>query len=155
MADLVPLHRDQARAFVTEHHRHSLPPVSWKFGVGLAVNDTLVGVGIAGRPVARALDDGYTIEVTRVCTLGDRNANSRIYGALLRAAKALGYTKAVTYTLASESGASARAVGFTVGAELPAREAWERPEAIRMTQDLFGTDRHVQHQAKVRWEKAL
>jgi Phage integrase, N-terminal SAM-like domain len=36
-----------------------------KFAVGVADAGTLVGVATVGRPVARALDDGLTVEVTR------------------------------------------------------------------------------------------
>lgn len=80
--------------------------------MGLAEAGVLVGVAMAGRPVSRALDDGRTVEVLRVCTLGAPNASSRLYGAVCRAAAALGYRQAVTYTLASESGTSLLASGF-------------------------------------------
>lgn len=111
-SELRPIRRDAARAFVVEHHRHSEPPVSWLFGVGLYIDDELRAVGMAGRPIARALDDGRTVEITRICTLGDRNAASRVYGSLCRPAKALGYRRAVTYTLAEEVGSSVLAAGF-------------------------------------------
>ena len=66
---LVPVSLKEARRFVGEHHRHNRPPQGWKFGVGL-MNGTgqLRGVAVAGQPIARALDDGETIEVTRVGT---------------------------------------------------------------------------------------
>ncbi|MER6082978.1 XF1762 family protein [Streptomyces sp. NPDC001833] len=41
-------------------------------------------------PAARHLDDGTTLEVTRTASDGTRNANSPLYGASWRAAKALG-----------------------------------------------------------------
>lgn len=72
----------------------------------------LHGVAIAGRPVARHLDDGLTLEVTRVATDGVWNACSALYGACRRAAKALGYRRLITYTLLSETGASLRASGW-------------------------------------------
>ncbi|EMM4122823.1 hypothetical protein WAC84_005219, partial [Escherichia coli] len=50
----------------------------------------LTGVATAGRPVARHFDDGLTLEVNRTCTTGERNANSALYGAVWRAAKAMG-----------------------------------------------------------------
>ncbi|GLI00644.1 XF1762 family protein [Phytohabitans aurantiacus] len=58
----------------------------------------LVGVAIVGRPVARHLDDGLTLEVTRVATDGHRNACSLLYAAAWHAAKALGYRRLITYT---------------------------------------------------------
>lgn len=110
--ELVPVKRDAARAFVRQHHRHSRPPIGDVIRVGLAVDDELVAVAMAGRPVARCLDDGLTLEVLRVCTLGAPNACSQLYGAIARAAKALGYHRLITYTLATEPGSSVRAVGF-------------------------------------------
>ena len=72
----------------------------------------IVGVAIVGRPVARELDDGLTVEVTRLCTLGAYNACSLLYGAARRAADAKGYRRGLTYILASEGGDSVRAAGY-------------------------------------------
>ena len=47
---IVPVTRDQARAFVATHHRHSRPPVGWRFGCGLEEDGELVGVAMAGWP---------------------------------------------------------------------------------------------------------
>jgi hypothetical protein len=85
MLALQPITLGEANAFVAEHHRHSRPVLSWKFGVAINDGARIVGVGIAGRPVARFLDDGWTLEVTRVCTDGARNACSMLYAALARA----------------------------------------------------------------------
>ena len=58
---------------------------------------------MVGIPKARLLMDGETLEVTRTCVLeGVKNANSMLDGACARAAKALGYRRLVTYTLAHE-----------------------------------------------------
>lgn len=70
------------------------------------------GVAIVGRPVARSLDNGWTLEVNRLCTDGKRNACSMLYGAAWRTAKALGYRRLITYTLPEEGGASLRATGW-------------------------------------------
>jgi len=144
----------EARGFVGEHHRHNMPPRGWKFGVGL-VNGTgeLRGVAVAGNPVARMLNDGKTVEITRVATLGDKNANSMLYGAILRAAKALGYDRAVTYTLQSESGASLKASGWTPDGEV-AVESWNRKDRPRQDEDLFG-NRRIPDEPKVRWVRVL
>ena len=95
---------------------------------------------MAGRPVARHYDDGQTLEVHRVATDGHKNANSMIYGALTRAAFALGYTRVITYTQADESGASLRAAGWRVLAERKARKGWNtvsrpRDDARYMTSE--------------------
>jgi len=96
----------------------------------------ILGVVIAGRPTAREFDDGWTIEVTRLCTDGARNVGSFLYGAANRAAFALGYVRVVTYTLASESGASLRAAGYRVIAERAARPSWDTPSRPRPAQYL-------------------
>ena len=110
--EIRPIELRDARRFIAEHHRHSEPPIGHRFSIGLFSDDTLIGVVVAGRPVARKADDGRTIELTRVTTLGGHNACSRLYGAACRAAQAMGYRRAITYTLAEEAGTSTRAAGF-------------------------------------------
>jgi hypothetical protein len=136
---LVPVTFQQAREFVGDWHRHHRPPPGHKFSIG-AADETgqLIGVAIVGRPVARHLDDGLTLEVTRTATDGTPNANSLLYGAALRAAKAMGYRRLVTYTQAGESGTSLRAAGWRIVAQLPARTGWNTPSRPR---NEHGTDR--------------
>ncbi len=120
---IVPLTLKEAQDFVKLHHRHNKPPVGHKFSVGLQDDaGVLIGVACAGRPVARAL--AGALEINRTCTLGDRNANSMLYGAIRRAAVAMGYEKIYTYTQADEGGTSLRAAGFRKDKELPARGNW-------------------------------
>ena len=108
-----PLTFKEACEFIDKHHRHHKRPVGWKFGVGAIKNGELVGVAIASRPVSRMLDDGFTCEVTRLCTDGTRNVCSFLYASIRRAAKALGYERVITYILESESGSSLKAAGWT------------------------------------------
>jgi hypothetical protein len=150
--ELIPITFAVAKAFIEIYHRHNKPPTGWKFGVGLSLDGNLVGVATAGRPVARKLDDGFTIEINRVCTDGTRNACSMLYGAVWRAAKALGYRKAVTYTQASESGSSLKAAGWKKAKELSPRMSWsESSVKLRHTRDEFGNG----NVARVRWEKEV
>ncbi|MFL6118154.1 XF1762 family protein [Actinophytocola sp.] len=82
-----------------------------------------------------------TVEVTRTCTLGDPGANSMLYGAAWRAARALGYHRMITYTHHDES-VSPRAAGMIPVAELPARPGWttpSRPRADRRTGGIART----------------
>ncbi len=116
-----------------------------KFAVGVSRDGRLVGVATVGRPVARPLDDRITVEVTRTCTLGAPGANSMLYGAAWRAARALGYHRMITYTQHGESGASLRAIGMVRVAELPARPGWTTPSRPR-------TDRGTDGIARMRWE---
>lgn len=106
----VPIDFETACTFVEAHHRHHMPPAGWKFGVGAIHGGKLVGVATVGRPVARGLDDGLTLEVTRNCTDGTKNAASFLYGRCVKAAVAMGYRRVITYTLISEVGTSLRAV---------------------------------------------
>ena len=128
---IVPVTFTQAAEFVADWHRHNKPPVGHKFSIGVAADSKLVGVAMVGRPVARHYDDGLTLEVNRTATDGTANANSMLYGAAWRAAKALGYGRLITYTQAEESGASLRAAGWRVVAELPARKGWDTPSRNR------------------------
>jgi len=112
--EIFPVTLGQANDFVARLHRHSKPTVGHKFSVGVKADGVLCGVAIIGRPVARRLDDGTTVEVTRLCTDGTSNACSMLYAAARRAAKALGYRRIYTYTLPHEGGSSLRAAGFTL-----------------------------------------
>jgi hypothetical protein len=150
MLELQPITMQDAKAVVGRWHRHNRPPVSGLFAVAAAASAEVVGVVIAGRPVARPLDDGATVELTRNCTDGHRNACSFLYGAARRAAVALGYRRVYTYTLQSESGASLRAAGFVVDAVLEPRETWSCTSRPRMQTDLFGGEQRPA-EAKVRW----
>jgi hypothetical protein len=142
--EAVPLHLREANELVANYHRHNLPVTGCKFAVGAAVDGKLVGVAIAGRPVARRLDDGKTLEVLRVCTDGTRNANSFLYGRVKRIALLMGYEKVITYTLEEESGASLRAVGAQVVGQVQPKE-WSVPSRPRESQE-------VDEKAKVKWE---
>jgi hypothetical protein len=118
---LQPITKAEADAFVRLHHRHHQPSVGWKFGVAVNDGTKVVGVVVVGRPVARHNDNGLTLEVTRCCTDGTKNAASMLYGAAWRATKALGYQRLITYTLASEPGTSLAAAGWTCLYEVAGR----------------------------------
>jgi hypothetical protein len=142
---LQPITLRAAQEWVACYHRHSKPPQGMKFALGAAQGDDLVGVGIVGRPVARNLDDGWTLEVLRICTTGEPNVCSFLYGACWRAARALGYRKLVSYTLASEPGTSLRAAGWRVVGEVKP-QTWDRPSRAR-------DPGHPQQ--RLRWEVAV
>jgi len=140
---LTPLTLAEANAFVTEHHRHHKPAVGHKFSLGAAVADQIVGVAIIGRPVSRHRDDGETMEVTRLCTDGTRNACSFLYGAAAKATFALGYRRLGTYTLPEEGGASLRGAGWKLIGERGGG-SWSVPSRPRV-------DTHPL-QTKLLWE---
>ncbi|GAA2830446.1 XF1762 family protein [Nonomuraea rubra] len=160
---IVPVSFRDACGFVSMWHRHLQPPRGHKFSVGIADSaDRLIGVAIVGRPVARRLDDGMTLEVIRTATDGTRNANSMLYGTAWRAAKALGYRRLITYNhtrvsgpvcggsclhwscrsiRAGESGASLRAAGWRVIAQRRPKPGWDRPSRPRAANGSEGIPR--------------
>jgi hypothetical protein len=134
----------EANEFVRANHRHHKPVVGHKFSIGASDGANIVGVCIVGRPVSRHRDDGMTLEVTRLCTDGTRNACSFLYGAAARAAFALGYRRIGTYTLPEEGGASLRATGWKLIGERGGG-SWSVPSRPRV-------DKHPT-QVKMLWEQ--
>jgi len=138
MIELRPISQADAFAFIREHHRHHNVPVGglwWQ-----AAHDSegrLCGVAITGRPVARALDDGLTAEVTRLCTDGTMNACSILYAAARRVAIDKGFRRGLTYILNSEDGASLRASGWAHLWDVKGR-SWDCPSRPRI--DKHPTD---------------
>ena len=128
---LQPISYPEACEFIRRHHRHHLPPQGWKFGIAVNDGNAVVGVITVGRPVARHLDNGLTLEITRCCTDGTRNAASMLYGAARRATFALGYVRLITYTLSSEPGTSLMASGYReVG--VAGGGSWNRRQRLRV-----------------------
>lgn len=123
---------EEANDFVSALHRHHRAVVGHKFSIGAYQDGRFCGVVIVGRPVSRMRDDGETLEVTRLCTDGTRNACSFLYGAAARATFALGYQRLGTYTLPSEGGASLRAAGWRLIGERGGGE-WTRDGRPRET----------------------
>lgn len=115
---LEPVDFATARDFIRDHHRHCAPPVGWKYGAAVFNGLERIGVVTAGRPVSAELARQGCIEVNRVCVRGTQphalveNACSMLYGYACREAFRRGYSRVVTYTLASERGVSLRAAGF-------------------------------------------
>ena len=142
---IVPITFRQACEFVKHWHRHHKPPIGHKFSIGIADSDgTLVGVAMCGRPVSRHFDDGLTLEVNRTATNGTKNANSALYGAAWRAAKAMGYCRLVTYTQGDESGVSLVAAGWKEVAKRKPHNGWSRPSRKREDdENTVGTQRSL------------
>ncbi len=145
---IVPVKLAESNAYIERHHRHSIPVEARRhlFSLGAALGDEIVGVAIVARPSARALDNGITAEVARVCSTGTRNVCSFLYGACWQAARKLGYLKLVTYTLKSESGSSLKASGWRTVAEVKGR-SWNGMTRPRV--DKFPI------QDRLRWEKEV
>lgn len=152
---LVPVTQREAKAFVAKHHRHNEAPITSVFQVGIQADGELVGVAMVGLPKARLACDGETLEVNRSCTLGTKNANSMLYGACARAAKSLGYSRLITYTLPEECGASLLAAGWVLLGEIDAKGSWQEKRGKTASQtDLYGAKR-MPLGPKLKWEKRL
>jgi hypothetical protein len=122
---VVPASRADVAAFITQIHRNHKPPCGDIFRLA-CVDETgkVRGVASIGRPVARMLDDGWTLEVSRVATDGVTNGCSLLYGASRKIAWAMGYRRMFTYTLPEEGGASLRASGWIEDGAAGGGEGW-------------------------------
>lgn len=128
---IAPVTNEAAKAYVDSFHRHHGSSVQARFCVA-AIDETakVRGVAMVGRPVARLLDDGWTLEVNRLATDGCENACSALYGAARRIAKEMGYRKLITYIREDEPGTSLRAAGWHFEEAIRAR-SWNMPGRAR------------------------
>lgn len=153
-----PITLAQANAFVIDHHRHHDAARGHKFSLGAYKGERLVGVAIVGRPSGRYLDDGKTLEVTRLATDGTRNACSCLYGAAAKEAKRRGYKKIITYILQSEPGTTLRATGWTMEAQKCGKPEWtgtRAKERQRYEQLTLFQKKKPPREYKQRWGKEL
>lgn len=141
--EIVPCDLDEANAFVSAHHRTHKKVRGQKFSVAVAATGAVVGVAISGKPRARNLNDGWTLEVYRNCTDGTKNACSALYMASWRTARNMGYRRMVTYIGVDEPGTSLKAAGWKLVAEVKGA-SWDRGARPRV-------DKHPT-QDKLRWE---
>lgn len=141
-----PIELEDANAFVKQHHRHHKRVRGHKYSIAAYFKGYIVGVVIVGRPVSRVRDNRLTLEITRLCTDGTRNACSFLYGKAVKVAFALGYQRIGTYILLSEDGASLRAAGWKIVAETKGG-SWNCPSRPR-------SDNHPT-EPKLLWELSV
>lgn len=150
---VAPITVKAARQWVRDVHR-DLPSIQGGlFAVAVEMDGKRVAAGIAVNP-PRVWQGTGRIVIGRVAAIpglepvGNHAAPActMIYGSLCRAAKALGYSEAWTYTLPGESGASLRAAGFTYMGETKGGE-WDRPSRPR--------SKSVRSEKKGRWMRQL
>lgn len=155
-----PIELSKANAFVEKLHRHHKPVHRDKFRLACVADDGhICGVIQCARPVSRVLDDGFTIEVVRLCTDGEPNACSFLYSRMARIAKEMGYKRIITYILQSEDGASLRASGWIMDAENVGGGSWDTPSRPRDLIDgqinIFGNVEKYSVEKKKRYIKWL
>ncbi len=107
-----PISVKAARKWIAQTHRH-LPQVQGGlWAVQLLDDGEIVGVALVGHP-ARVWMADHVLCVLRVAVCeGVPNGCSKLLGACSRAARALGASDLVTYTLPTEPGTSLRAAGY-------------------------------------------
>ena len=145
MREFKPIKISDANKFISQYHRHSAPlRLGGEISIGLFENGELIGVGMMGRPVARHLCNGETIEIRRTCVkIGFKNANSQMYARLRRIAHAIGYKKIITYTLQKESQSTLKAIGATIDCPEIEMQSWSKKRNRK--------HRHVYDEKKIRW----
>lgn len=145
-----------ANAYVTQLHRHHGPVIGHKWSIAAYKDGRICGVAIVGRPTGRYLDDGNTLEVTRLCTDGTRNACSCLYAAAARRAEREGYTKIITFILQSEPGTSLKAAGWVLEAAKAGKPRWNKQRyAGKATQLTLFPKKEPPAEFKQRWAKNL
>ena len=154
-----PIELKQAQAFINQLHRHHAAAIRDKFRIAAKKDGKIVGVAQVGRPIARNLCDGYTLEVLRLCTDGGKDVCSFLYSKCARIAKEMGYRKIITYILSSEPGTSLKASGWTLEDDNCGGATWEnctrtkeRPVQLSMIEQK---QKYPVGVSKQRWSKKL
>jgi hypothetical protein len=150
-----PITIKNANEFINVNHRHHRPTTRnsgrWALAAHEVENDKMVGVAIAGNPVSATYMDGMTIELTRICVLetAPKGTCSFLISRCCSVWKMMGGTKVITYTLASESGASLRGAGWSLAATVYPHKRWENKSKndgiIRESLEIYSLK-------KYRWE---
>lgn len=128
---IVPIFQKEAFAFIEKLHRHHKKPVGSVFQIALSDGEKIVAVAVVGRPNCRVLQDGFTLEVTRLCSDGTKNACSMLYAACWRVCRELGYKKLITYILNTEPGVSLKGAGWKLIGERGGG-SWSAPSRPRV-----------------------
>lgn len=144
---IVPATLPQANEYIDLVHRHHAPiPGGFAaFCVAAIVDEEVRGVAITGRPTNRNNDDRQTLEVLRLAADGTPNVPSALLGACVRAARAMGAAKIITYTLEDETGSSLRGAGWV--REVDGIQSWWATGKSRTR----AVDRPHMNSRKVRW----
>lgn len=125
-----PISIKEANAFIAEHHRHHRPTTrnngKWALAA-VNLSGEVVGVVIASSPVSATYMDGVTIELTRLCVKdgAPKGACSFLLSKCCAIWRSMGGERVITYTLASESGASLKGAGWTMSGTVKPHKRWQ------------------------------
>ena len=138
----------QANDLVAQLHRHHKPAQGHRFSIGVQDSDGVIhGAAIVGRPTGRRNPQYTWAEVTRLVTNGKHNACSKLYGAVARICKEMGFVRVQTFILDSESGASLKAAGWEFDGYSEGGD-WNKPSR-------GGRRTDQPQERKQRWKKDL
>ena len=159
--EAIPIELKEAQSYIDAHHRHHKAAHRDKFRIAAVDNSkNLIGVMQVGRPVSRELDDGWTLEVLRLCTESkEKNVCSFLYSRAARIAKEMGYKKIITYILETELGTTLKASGWHLEKDGAGGGTWNTPSRPREMQpvqlSLFEEKEKYPICKKQRWAKEL
>lgn len=137
----------EAVRWAADVHRHLKRELRGARFAVAAVDASGARVGVAiVTSGPRVWEGTHRCNIARVATTGHRNACSFLLGAICRAARALGYREAWTYSLPEEPGTSLRGAGFERMGETRGGEH-SRGGRVRRAAEQPGP--------KVRWRKVL
>lgn len=134
--------------------------------VELKPDEVLNGVAVCGRPVNRHLDDGRTLEITRICFVGEEDGDgfdfelfkknpdhaspipSMLVGAVCKRAKEMGYKRIITYTRSDENGSYYKAANFKIIHRQTRARVWKSKNGAAVNSKSKPSP-------KIRWEREL
>lgn len=153
-----PITIKKANEFIADYHRHHRPTSRnsgrWAVAAYETATGEMVGVAIVGNPVSATYMDGLTIEITRLCAVDNapKGTCSFLISRCCSIWRMMGGHKIITYTLASESGASLRGAGWEKVATVYPHNRW----TDKIKRDGIKRERlEIYKLKKFRWERNL
>lgn len=152
-----PITIKNANEFIKKFHRHHRPTIRNGGRWAMAALDSshdVVGVVIAGNPVSATYMDGVTIELTRLCVKegAPKGTCSFLLGKCCSIWRTMGGARVITYTLASESGASLKGAGWVLAGTVEPHKRWQNKSR---TDGIERAALQVYEVKKCRWEKVF
>ena len=146
--------KNNVNAFLRLVHRHCGPVTGWSDAIAIRDGICVFGLLLLSYPKARGIDDGETLEVNRLALMSGtpKNIASQLLGRAERIAKAKGFTRLISYTLASEEGVSYSAAGWPLDDHRTTSRQWATPSRRR---NLLDEGLPIMEQDKLRWSKIL
>tara|TARA_B100000614_G_C14344739_1_gene410422 strand:- start:71 stop:574 length:504 start_codon:yes stop_codon:yes gene_type:complete len=152
-----PITIKTANEFIKDYHRHHRPTIRnsgrWALAA-IDLNGEMVGVVIAGNPVSATYMDGYTLELTRLCVkeIAPKGTCSFLLSKCCSIWRTMGGQRVITYTLATESGASLKGAGWKLSGTVKPHKRWTNKNKV---DGLDRTHLEIYELMKHRWEKEL